>query len=550
MRALLAIFSVLALSCGDATPEVPPATTSLVVHVTDGPGGAPLPAKLLLYGSAGLIRIGKLDFTFNGQEFFQDRGFCELADGAVGTWFGIALVRGDAELPVGSGGCAPGPAIPYGHYRARVLRGAEFEPFEADLDLSAQRGRVVLDAPLVRAFDTESALAADLHVHAEHSGDSSVPRRIRLIAEAAAGIQVVGSSDHNYNGNFQTEIDALGVAPLVAALPGNEVSIEIGHFNLLPVTVDEAQARAGAIAAAGMSANTFFAAAHALPEHPLIQVNHARLGYAAYFDIARWDGTSWPPPMPTAFDALEVLSGFQAYRLPTDPRIDRAVTDFYTLTQHGVFVAGLGNSDSHHLNAILAGFPKSWVFVRDPRTMPFDQAGFLDALQARHVVATTGPWLDVRARGTGGAVGVGDLVTASGGVDLELHVRQASFVHATRVRVWVGTELRETLAIPPGARAFDWTGRETIGTSDTWIGVDATGDDPLPEELVGDYLSSHGLGGMVPFALISPILVDANGDGRVTLARPQATLPVDLLPPAVIPGAERGPYDCGEPERR
>src|SRR5262245_22256350 len=91
---------MVALGCGADGPPIvhPRATTTLVVHVTDGPSGRALPAKLLLYADGTPLTIGALDM-YNGT--VQDRGYCELSDGAIGTWQGIALARGDAELPVG-----------------------------------------------------------------------------------------------------------------------------------------------------------------------------------------------------------------------------------------------------------------------------------------------------------------------------------------------------------------------------------------------------------------------------------------------------------------
>jgi hypothetical protein len=285
-----------------------------------------------------------------------------------------------------------------------------------------------------------------------------------------------------------------------------------------------------------------FAAAHALPGQPLLQVNHARLGWAAYFDWAGWDGVAWPPPMPVDFDALEVLSGFLAYETPEDQRLSRSVQDFYTLWRNGVQVIALGNSDTHHLNLILAGFPRSYVRVPDARTEPFDEVGFVQALRGRHTVATTGPFLDVRVEGSAGP---GDVVTATGGsVALEVHLRQPTYVRATRLRVWVGGELRRTVEIPAGSTAFHFSSREAVGPSDTWIGVDAAGDEPIPWVLPGDYLSLHGRGGMLPFAIISPVRIDTDGDGSYALpALPLKGVP-DLLPPP--PGRDGRPpvWDC------
>ena len=45
----------------------------------------------------------------------------------------------------------------------------------------------------------------------------------------------------------------------------------------------------------------------ALPDHPIIQINHPRFRYQSLFDTTHWDGKAWPPPFPLGFDAVEVL---------------------------------------------------------------------------------------------------------------------------------------------------------------------------------------------------------------------------------------------------
>jgi hypothetical protein len=509
--------------------------------VTDGSGGPPMPARLILYDESDvLLRIGRLE-----SDPFQDAGYCDLAPGAIGTWTGVALTYGSAEIPIGVPTCDGRPGVPYGRYRARVLRDPQHEMFETWLDLRAGAGVVHLLAPLARAFTLDGWLSADLHVHALTSGDSMVPRAVRVVTEAAAGIQVIGSTDHNYNGDYVAEIEALGLGSFVASVPGNEISVGIGHFNVWPVEVQAALERGGAADYSLMSARQLFTAAHALAGSPLVQVNHARLGWAAYFDGAGWDGVSWPPPMPVDFDALEVLSGFLAYEAPEDQRLGRAVQDFYTLWRNGVEVTALGNSDTHHLNLMLAGFPRSYVRVPDARTAPFDEVGFVQALRGQHTVATTGPFLDARV---GGAAGPGDLAAASAGtVVLEVHLRQPSYVHATRLRVWVGGDLRRTVDIPPGTTVFHYSSREAVGTTDTWIGVDAAGDDPLPWELPGEYLYGNGRGGMLPFAIISPIRIDADGDGSYAPPAPalKGSIP-DLLPLPPGPDGVPPPWECGD----
>jgi hypothetical protein len=66
----------------------------------------------------------------------------------------------------------------------------------------------------------------------------------------------------------------------------------------------------------------------------------------------------------------------------------------------------------------------------------------------------------------------------------------------------------------------------------------------MPIEINGD--SHVTVGGMAPAALINPILVDGDGDGRwapVSVQKPSPP-PADVPPP---PSSPNGPADCAPP---
>jgi hypothetical protein len=139
------------------------------------------------------------------------------------------------------------------------------------------------------------------------------------------------------------------------------------------------------------------------------------------------------------------------------------------------------------------------------------------------VVATSGPWLDVEVAPREGAtptVGPGQaLVPDHGAVWLDITLEQARWMHVERVRVTIGTprgpQLVQTIEVPAGERSHHWAGRIDVGAVDTWIGVTADGDTPLPLELTGTYQKDRWKRpGVTPFAIASPILIDGDGDGR------------------------------------
>ncbi|MDB4959349.1 MAG: hypothetical protein JWO36_6918 [Myxococcales bacterium] len=513
MRAALALL-VIALGCGKREPAH--STTTLVVHVTEG--GKPIGARVLLIGNAGPLHMGSLDLY--GKR--QATAACVIAPDVIGSWDGLIVAHGAAEVAVSGDACA----IPYGRYKVWAWRGVEFERWEGEVDLSADRGRVELAIPLERAWRAAGTLSADLHVHAHASNDSTMPNPQRVIAQVAAGVQVIGLSDHNTNGDLDAEIHDLALDDVVASIASNELTTDAVHLGVYPVLVDRKAPRGGAPSSeslAGATPAKMFEIARSFPGHPIVQLNHPRFKFTALYDGTGWNGVMWPPPFPLEFDAVEVLAGYSAFNIPGDRRFDDSTRDLYTLYDHGHLVAPMGNSDTHDLNWVLDGTTRNYVFVDDPRTQPFDEAGFVSAIRARRVVATSGPWLDVEVARTQAAtttVGPGQsIVPEAGAIWLDVTVSQAKWMAVERIRITVGTpegpKLVRTIEVPPAQRSFHWAGRVEVGAVDTFIGVTTDGDSPMPLELTGTYQKDRwNRPGVTPFAIASPILVDADGDGR------------------------------------
>jgi len=508
-------------------PPPPVSTTTLAVRVTEA--GRPVAARVLLVDANGQpVRMGNIDVF--GQR--QGAAACEITPGVVGSWDGLILATGLADVPVGVDRCVPSPAIPYGKYKVIAWRGIEYERWEGEVDLSAQRGRVELAIALERAWTPTGTLAADLHVHARASNDSTVPNPQRVVAQVAAGIQVVALSDHNINGDLDAEITELGLDGVIASIASNEVSNQHMHVGVYPVVVDKTKPNNGAIseaelmdsgeADAAADAKRVFKLLRKLPGRPVVQLNHPRLRWASLYDGAAWDGETWPPPFALDFDAVEVLAGYTAFNVEGDRRFDDSVRDYLTLLDHGKLVTPLGNSDTHDLNWVLDGTTRTYVYVETPALAPFDEPAFVRAIRDRRVIATSGPWLDVRASATEtaeAAVGPGQQLPARGRIWLDVTVAQARFVQTERIRVIAGTPrgpaLVQTIDVPPGVRTHHWAGWIDVGTRDTYVVVTADGDTPMPVELTGSYQQERwNRPGVTPYALASPILIDADRNGR------------------------------------
>jgi hypothetical protein len=480
------------------------ATGTLTIIVTDGASGPPMPARVLLWDGDEPVRWGKNDL-YGGVR--QAKGACEPAPGVLGTWNGLVLANGQGTIPVGTsaGGCEP---LPAGRYRVWAWRGFEHERWEGEVTIG--KGATHLRIPLERAWSADGAVVADMHVHAAASNDSGLSNRWRVMAQAAAGIQVSVLSDHAVNGDLDAAIEELGLGGTIASIASNEAGNDVMHLGVYPVTVDRVAPRGGSPSAADMAAWTpgdMMTWGHGVA--PIVQVNHPRFRMYSLFDSAHWDGVSWPPPFPLEFDAVEVLAGHTAFNAPADRRVDEGVRDFYTFASHGVRVAGVGGSDTHHLNGVLDGVARTYVLTDVGWVAPFDEAAFVAALRGRRAVATTGPWLDVEVVDSGGGAPAGpgqELRAPSGKVRIDVELAQAGWVHATRIRILVGGTVVREEAVPATERRHRVT-LDVPVTAPTWLAVDAGGDDPLPVEMTGTYQQEKGRPGVVPFAVINPIWI-------------------------------------------
>jgi hypothetical protein len=555
-----------------------PAGTVLHVRVHDAATGKPLPAKIFLRDADtdAQLHFGNLvdvPVCMGMAGSLRELG----TGGALATWNGVALWNGEARIPIGTdwevpaNGC-PGDAgvpthregIPFGRYLVVASRGLEYELTTANVDLGPDRGEVSIDLPLSRTVDTRGYLAADMHIHsgsADGTGswDSLVSPEDRVKTEAVAGVEVVVSSDHDYLTDLGVPIARLwpGAAPPLASVVGDEASASFGHFNAMPVAVDATSFTNGAISPQQLqllSPKQLFDRLHALPTAPLVQLNHPRLHFAAYFNDINscdWHDRSMLPHCSLDFEAIEVLNGW----LACGAKVHETLDDWYALMGFGVTLTATGNSDTHGSSNIEAGFPRSYVRVADDSVPAFDETEFVGAVRARRVVATTGPFLTLRA----GAEAEGGMVvptkTSTGAVvSVSLRLQSASWVKVDVVRLLVDGRVIKTWNVPStnGAPAslFEIDDEPVSVLADAAITAEAEGATPLPPWMVGEFLLDpnmvHLCGdpaqpGMIPFAVTNPVFVDADGDGvfRATMAATRAAAVHDVWVPPPI-----GPNDC------
>jgi hypothetical protein len=493
LRALipLAFVSVLVLVgvvARSAAPPLPtlPAVGGLTWEVRDAETGAPIPCKLTLLGVEGTP-----DPKFTKNDIGRQEGDAVVAHNRVMSVSGIGVVP-----------------VPLGLYDVYVSRGPEWELFTARRVRITARGATV-QARLRHVVDTHGWISGDFHVHAAHSSDSHVPMQDRLYEFVSDGVELIVSTDHNVVSDYAPLIQELGIGQYITSLTGDELTTGgWGHFGAFPLPQDLERAGGGAVLVHGKGAKDFFKDVRTVAPEAVIDVHHPRIDREiGYFNLGKLDARtdqSTRPGFSFDFDAVEVLNGYQD---PERRAVDRVIDDWFSLLNHGHLVTATGNSDTHHLDHNIGGYPRNYVRVLDDR--PQHQAPFEvpRAVKAHHSFFTTAPFVTVHV----GGASLGEVAAAKGGnARVDIEVQAAPWVSVSTVTVYISGVETKRWTVPPGTDAMRFRDHyDATVTQDAWVVVRVDGDKPLAP-VVGDFKHFD----VRPLALTNPIFLDADGNGR------------------------------------
>jgi hypothetical protein len=471
--------------------------------------------------------------------------------------------------------------VPMGHYFVYVTAGPFMSLARQEITVTAGATQTLSVNLQPLPLQPAGTVSADLHVHGAASFDSSIPDLDRVLAFAAARIEVLAATDHDVVHDYAEAMQALGLNDRIIVIPGVETTGHIpylkvpgsafpkviGHWNFWPMHYDATAPRRGApddeeiepgelFARIGLDVS--FAAAHGMRQlnHPWADSQFGRdLGFprAIGMDLTKPlppvdDGTSngmWVrKPNGAAYrnneyDSQEVMNStnnaqHQQYRAL-----------WFYLNNLGEFHTGTANSDSHGLTDDVLGSPRNVVFT-DTTPAHFDLGAFDDALRAGHVLGTNGPIIEAHIGSQ-----TPSLTPFKPAVGAKLHVTvtAAPWVPVDEVRVIVNGKVAKTITGLP--RVDDPFGTTSIARLDTdvtltellpagrdgWIVIEAGAALPLVADLDGDGV---------------PDTSDNNGDGKVDKSDvspgsttgplndpPSPTDPTDPLFPfaTVVPGA-------------
>src|SRR5262245_58525681 len=129
--------------------------------------------------------------------------------------------------------------LPAGDYRIYAGRG-----FEVSLDsvrISLRPGeRIHKELSIRREVPTEGWVSCDTHVHTlTHSGHGDSTLDERVITIAGEGLELPIATEHNKQVDYHAAAVRQGVRDFFTPVVGNEVTTNVGHFNIFPVRAGE-----------------------------------------------------------------------------------------------------------------------------------------------------------------------------------------------------------------------------------------------------------------------------------------------------------------------
>jgi hypothetical protein len=471
-----------------ALPSLPP-EGGLAYEVRDADTDALIPCKLTLVG---------VDGTPNPQFTRNDIGRQE-GEGSV--------VAFDRVLSIGGSGVVHAPA---GTYDVYVSRGPEWDLGIVRKVRVAVGKTAQVRARLKHVVDTAGWISADFHVHSSHSSDSHVPMHDRVYEFVSDGVEVITSTDHNVVANYAPVIAELGVGRYISSLVGDELTTNgWGHFGAFPLTHEMERAGQGAVLVHGRGPKEFFGEVHSHAPDAVIDVHHPRIdNEIGYFNMGGLDAhhdKATRPGFSFDFDAVEVLNGYQDSERRS---VDRMIEDWFALLQHGHIITATGNSDTHHLDHNIGGYPRNYVRVQEDAPQKLRDAMEIPrAVKGHHVLFTTGPFVVLRV----GGAGIGDVAAARGGdAKVEIEVRAAPWVSVSSVTLYVDGHEVKRWKVPRGqapARFHDTY--EVHAPRDAWVVARVDGDEPMAP-VVGDRKRFD----VRPLALTNPVFLDVDGNGK------------------------------------
>ncbi len=419
----------------------------------------------------------------------------------------VVFVRDDGlRSDIWTVGTEAVPLAP-GSWSYTVTRGFEYEPVVGNVEVSPG-DPINVSVAIVRVVDTSGWMSIDTHVHDSNSPDSRVLPEDQVRHAAAHGLDIVLHTNHEHIVEERQIPFESGLSAFVASMVGEEVTASVPEHMTMMAVAPDGTGRGGPVPWYQMGLTELFSAMRERSSGGLNFFNHP-----GYMDLVDWDPVTATPGITdpvllglapgTAiwswdFDGIEVMNGFQSPFAQGNGRFEK----WQSALNAGHRIFPLGCSDDHGGDEV--GFPRTYFPYLAESPADLDEAEVLATLATGAVVVSGGAFARVEMAGAG----PGEVVSASGSVDLSIAVTAPSAIDVTHVVVFANCDevARIETTEPHGIVKLETILPLTF-SSDTHVTIAAFGADFLPLGL--PQFSSTA----VPRVLTQAIFLDVDGNG-------------------------------------
>jgi hypothetical protein len=346
--------------------------------------------------------------------------------------------------------------LPSGRYTLYAGRGFEYGVASAAIELHPKE-TVVRRLTLEREVPTGGYVACDTHIHTlTFSGHGDATLAERMVTIAGEGIELPIATDHNQYIDYEKAASAAGVRGYFTPVIGNEVTTpRTGHFNIFPVAAD-----ARVVNAAAAEWPELFREIRETPNVAVVVLNHPRdvhggfrpVGPEHHLGLVGENLDGWK----LEANALEAVN---SGAIQSD--VMQVYRDWFGLINRGLRLTPVGASDSHDVTRYIVGQGRTYIRCDDLDPSAIDVTEACRNLAEGRALVSLGLLCDITIDGRFGS---GDLVPATGAIDVAVRVLGPSWSKAEDVALYAnGVKIRESkiadVAPQSGEPGVKWKGR-------------------------------------------------------------------------------------------
>jgi len=437
---------------------------------------------------------GKIVFVQNKQDTVQLN---------IPETFGLAPEKNGFYTAFGKGEVT----IPAGTFTVYASRGMEYSIDKKKIKF--KNGSVVEENwSIEREFDPEGYVSADMHMHTTNS-DGHCSEEERVTSLIGENVEFAAMTDHNFVTDLQPAVEKLGVSEYITTCPGNELTTNVGHFNIFPLPPNTAafdpNQRDGSI---------LFGYRDGFPKPVLNLVNHPRwegLDYFGQYYVDHVTGETSNPDFSLNFEAMEIMNEPIGWGLLTGSSNKISVWDeWFNLLNKGFRITGIGNSDSHVLLSSPVGYPRNYITSSTDNPAQLNPYDLVQNIIDHKVTVSRGVFVDFVVNGKW-HIG-SNVEDTDGSVDLFIEVKAPSWVCIDEVKIFGNGREVWSEKNRASKGTLQYKNKITLQPEvDTWYVVKAEGNHTM-WPIVPD---QHELP-VTPVGFTNPIWVDIDGNGFET----------------------------------